>query len=251
MTPLRFSTITYNIWADARWPEREPGLRAFMSTFVPDILCLQEARPASLKAIDECLTKHARIHDDLPGWTCEGNIYWNTELFEEQEHGAEDVGMLELKRRLFWVRLNVKATGKKLLVATAHFTYQGHPNEVKTGLSPRVHQTRQTIENLNRIVGAEEPALFMGDLNDPVHPHRMLDQAGYVNCFKALGLPALPTHPARPTSLPKFGFQADQAIDWVVANKYLRPISACVPHFYYEDLAPSDHWPILAMYESI
>ena len=40
-------------------------------------------------------------------------------------------------RRLFWARLQVKALGRSMLVATAHLTHQRHPDESATGRSPR------------------------------------------------------------------------------------------------------------------
>ena len=36
--------MTYNIWASARWPEREESLKHFLQFHQPDILCLQEIK---------------------------------------------------------------------------------------------------------------------------------------------------------------------------------------------------------------
>jgi hypothetical protein len=41
----------------------------------------------------------------------------------------------------------------------------------------------------------------------------------------------------------------NQCIDWLVANREARPVAAAVPHFYLHDAAPSDHWPVQAVYE--
>ena len=174
MVPTRLSIATYNIWNTMRWDVREPALRQFASLFKPDILCLQELRAETQACLDEELPTHERVHDDLPGWTCEGNIYWNSDYLKEIEHGAVDVGMLEEHRRLFWVRLELIEQDRTVIVSTAHFTYQGNPDERANGQSPRVEQTRRTIAALQRLVGKDEPAFFMGDLNDPVHPMRML-----------------------------------------------------------------------------
>jgi hypothetical protein len=41
----------------------------------------------------------------------------------------------------------------------------------------------------------------------------------------------------------------NETIDWIVANKEARPVAACEPRFYLKDFAPSDHWPVQAVYE--
>jgi hypothetical protein len=40
-----------------------------------------------------------------------------------------------------------------------------------------------------------------------------------------------------------------EAIDLNTANKQARAIAASVPQYYYGDIAPSDHWPVQAIYE--
>ena len=146
MHPVRLSIVTYNIWNTMRWDVREPALRQFAELFNPDILCLQELRGETQACLDEAMPGHTRVHDDFEGWTSEGTIYWNRTYFSEVEHGIEDVGMLEEKRRLFWVRLKLTGQDRTLFVGTAHYTYQGHPIERDTGQSPRIEQTRRTIE---------------------------------------------------------------------------------------------------------
>jgi hypothetical protein len=43
--------------------------------------------------------------------------------------------------------------------------------------------------------------------------------------------------------------QWTEAIDLNTANKQARAIAASVPQYYYGDIAPSDHWPVQAIYE--
>jgi exonuclease III len=250
MFPIRLSLVTYNLWNTQRWPERAPALKQFVEVYYPDVLCLQELRVETQSFLDGVLARHCRVHDALPGWTCESNIYWNADLLEELAHGAEDVGILEQHRRLFWVRLQPKGTERTIFVSTAHFTYQGNPREWETGLSPRVAQARRTVEALQRLVRQGEPAFFMGDLNDGVNPPRILRQAGYVQCFAALGQLSPPTCPCVPTKNLDIGiYLGDQTLDWLVANERARPVAAQVPHCFHGDIAPSDHWPVLAVYE--
>jgi endonuclease/exonuclease/phosphatase family metal-dependent hydrolase len=250
MFPMRLSLVTYNLWNTERWPLRAPALRQFADIFRPDVLCLQELRAETQAYLDTVMPRHTRIHDTFPGWTCEGNIYWHRGLFREVDHGAEDVGILEVHRRLFWVRLQPMDHQRTILVSTAHFTYQGHPQEIETGVSPRLAQVRRTIAVLQRLVRDDEPAWFMGDLNDPALPVQMLHEAGYMSCFAALGVQCPPTFPCYPTANVASGARVtNQTIDWIVANRHTRVIAAQVPHCYSGDIAPSDHWPVLAVYE--
>ena len=250
MFPIRLSIVTYNLWNTKRWPLREPALRQFLDLYYPDILCVQELCTETQSFLDAALPRHERVHDNLPGWTCESNIYWNSDLVEGLAHGAEDVGMLEEHRRLFWARLKLRKQNRTVFVSTAHFTYQGHPRERESGQSPRIAQTQRTVDALGRLVREDEPAFFMGDLNDPVHPMRILHEAGYPSCFAALAILSPPTWPCIPTKNSEpGGMITNQTIDWLVANEHARPIAAQVPHCFCGDIAPSDHWPVLAIYQ--
>ena len=42
---------------------------------------------------------------------------------------------------------------------------------------------------------------------------------------------------------------SNQTIDWLVANQHCKALAAQVPQCYYGDVAPSEHWPVLAVYE--
>jgi exonuclease III len=248
--PVRLSLVTYNLWNTRRWSERAPALKHFVEIYDPDVLCVQELRAETQSFLDATLVRHCRVHDDLPGWTCESNIYWNGELLEKVAHGVDDVGILEEHRRLFWVRLGLRGTDQTIFVSTAHFTYQGNPRERETGLSPRIEQARRTVNVLGRRVHEGEPAFFMGDLNDGVNPLRILRQAGYVSCFAFLGQLSPPTYPCVPTKNIEAGAHlGEQTLDWLVANDRARPVAAQVPHCFHGDIAPSDHWPVLAVYE--
>jgi endonuclease/exonuclease/phosphatase family metal-dependent hydrolase len=192
------------------------------------------------------LAAHGYIKDELPGWTCESNIFWHKDYFTELAHGLEELEMPEQNRGLFWVRLKLKGSSKTIFIATAHFTWQGYSEEIETGLTLRNRQARQTIEYLQKLVNHDEPAFFMGDLNDPVIPHIFFPQAGYESCFKDLNLLCPPTYPAVPTS---DDISENQTIDWIFSNGKAKTISASVPQFYFNGFAPSDHWPVHAIYQ--
>lgn len=242
--PLRFVAMTYNLWATQKWPEREPALRKLLRTFQPDILCVQELRPETRACLDEELPEHGRVDDVFEGWIRQGNIYWSNALFDLVTYGAEDVGILESFRRLFWVRLKFKGAGQTLFVSTAHFTYQGNQREREVGISPRLEQARRTAEALNRLAFANEPVLFMGDLNDSVNPIRLLRRSGLQDSFTALGIPCIPTHPVLPSS----DWRTPQVLDWQFHRGPLRVFHTTVVDFFAGGVAPSDHKPVITTY---
>lgn len=249
--PTRITLLTYNLWNTVRWPERQPALEQFFLRFQPDIFCLQELRAETRAALDETLPDYRRVVDSFPGWERESNIYWNGSLLEEAAHGFEDIAIdSDEYRGLFWARLALRHTQRTLLVSTAHYTYQGHKKEMENGCSPRLEQARRTVAALARLAQPGEPVFFMGDLNDPVLPIDVLQQAGYHSCFARLGLLPPPTWPSLPTAnLTPASLFSNQTIDWIVSNDQARPLAALVPQFYHGDFSPSDHWPVFSLYE--
>lgn len=250
MTRLRASFCTYNLWNTQRWPEREAPLRGFLRTFQPDVLAVQELREPVRDCIDATLRGHRRVIDPGTGWAQESNLWWRDALFEYVEHGAHDFGSHEATRALFWVRLTRRDGGGTLIAATAHLTHTSHEHEATTGQSPRIEQTRAIRDGLARIAGSGEPVWLMGDFNDPFHPSQMLHEAGYTSCFADLGLQPPPTFPAMPTAA-RGGLQHqfNVCFDWITAKGPARALAAHSPRFFQDDLSPSDHWPVLAVYD--
>jgi endonuclease/exonuclease/phosphatase family metal-dependent hydrolase len=245
--PIRFTVCTYNIWTDTRWPERRTALQKFVQLHKPDILCVQELQADSKHALDEVLSAtHARVEDPFEGWTREGNIYWNRAFFELVEYGAEQIGIIEEYRRMFWARLRLNdGSGRTLLVSTAHYTYPNHPQVVPTEKNVRIPQARATIAELARLREADpdEPQLFMGDLNDREVPIYMLIESGLQDCFSSLGRVSPFTFPAFPTSR-----GVPTTIDWLMHRGPITVMTAEVPDFFDGDLSPSDHKPIIATF---
>jgi endonuclease/exonuclease/phosphatase family metal-dependent hydrolase len=250
ISPLRISIVTYNIWLTKRWARRAPALEKFLRLFDPDILALQELQPRSRGLIDRTLAAHERVDDRFRGWSTESNIYWRAALFSGEDHGAEDVGIDQGSRRLFWVRLRRADGGGSVVIATAHLTHQRAAQESRTGRSPRVRQVSRVISALGRIAREDEPVFFMGDMNDPMHPTHQLHDAGYTSCFGALGLVPPSTFKCYPTADVEPGMPpVSQCVDWLYANARARAVAATVPQFFFRDSAPSDHWPVQAVYE--
>ncbi|ADJ28871.1 endonuclease/exonuclease/phosphatase family protein [Nitrosococcus watsonii] len=240
----RFVVCTYNLWQDERWPERQEPLRQFITLHRPDILCVQELCPQSQSLLDQTLPTHQRVDDPFEGWKRESNIYWNESLFYLLEYGAENIGILEQWRRLFWVRLQPQITGgPPLLVATAHYTWPGNHQERNDRVNVRVAQALNTVKMLRRLATQSSPLLFMGDLNDHYLPLKVLQEGGLTDCFTALGRIPQITRPAYPTYV-----HTPQVVDWVLHWGPLQPMTSDVVDFFVGDVAPSDHKPLLATY---
>ena len=242
--PPRFVACTLNLWAEHRWPERQEALRQFLKHHLPDILCVQELRPATRKFIDTVLKTHRRVEDPFEGWLREGNIYWNRQLFDLVEYGEEDIGIAEELRRLFWVRLRLRTgDGPTLFVSTAHYTWAGNAQEAATGLNPRLAQARRTVEALQRLAPSSEPLLFMGDLNDALHPLRILREGGLTDSFEALGCGYRPTYPTvLHSSWPPV------TLDWMLHRGAILPMTGEVVDLYVDGVCPSDHKPVVTTY---
>eukprot|EP00933_Yihiella_yeosuensis_P062775 TRINITY_DN6576_c0_g1_i1.p1 TRINITY_DN6576_c0_g1~~TRINITY_DN6576_c0_g1_i1.p1 ORF type:complete len:294 (+),score=43.31 TRINITY_DN6576_c0_g1_i1:511-1392(+) len=270
--PLRFSCFTWNIWKKGGkelhdWERRRPALQAVISRFQPDILCVQEAHKLSLEALAEVLPNHQRVLDvSNPGWESESNIFWNSSVFAKEAHGTADAGIDGI-RSVFWVLLRAKALGGHLLVATAHLTWQGAPGEGQGGPNPRVAQSESMAKlitdlakpnsKLSDMAGVENfqgaPVLLMGDFNEGFFPRQILEGHGFVDCFKALGLPATATHPQRPCADDSEESLADHVLDWIFMlnqgeAKNLRCLLAQVLKGVSGGYA-SDHMPVSAVYE--
>jgi exonuclease III len=247
------------------WPQRRLPIIECFTAFTPDILCIQELHPLLHDTIVEALPTHTFIQDEFPGWQNEGNIYWNRDMFNMLEYGMVDIGIMEPLRRLFWARLAIKvATNenkeqnqsdtRELLVATAHYTWEGHEEERKTDINLRKQQTRRTVTALQDLTAKfNNPhlaVLFMGDLNENYHPRRILREAGFVDCFAELRLPTPITHPQRPAE-PKEDIQVGTTLDWIMQNKYARPIlaNALQNVFCTGGYSVSDHCPVMCVYE--
>lgn len=245
----RFSALSINLWNTQRWPDREAPVRALLARG-PDVLCVQELRPPIAATIDQGLPHHARVVATGRGWTHESNVWWDARRFTAVAHGAEPFGAVEPDRRVFWVRLAHRPTGSEVVVATVHLTWLGASDEVVTGLSPRLAQTREVVRVLDTIAG-DGPCLVMGDLNDPVVPPRVLREAGFVDAWSALGVvppatfPAFPLSPEgtrRPPLLPP------STLDWQFHRGAIGPIMTEVIDQPWRGIAPSDHRPLLTLY---
>jgi len=248
--PVRVSIVTYNLWNNERWPDRARSLAGFLDVFAPDVLAVQELVPETRDFLDTQLRAHARVDDAETGWGTESNIWWRSDFFDEIEHGAADFGCTEYaNRRVFWVRLAPRHSTGTFVVATVHLTDFGTRREIETGESPRVREAQAVAAALTSLVADGEPAFVVGDFNDAFGHLVPLLMAGYTSSYGALRqIPPM----TLPASLDRFGgggFSSAFVLDWILANPHARALATASPHFYVDDLPPSDHWPVHAVYE--
>ena len=243
MHPFTFLACTYNLWGTYRWDERWLALERFLDVNKPDVLCAQELSSDAIDLIKVTLPWIRNVEDPFPGWVEEGNIFWNSQLFELDEYGVEDIGMLEEFRRLFWVRLATES-GSTFVVATAHFSQTGNEREITEHINVRIGQAEDGVASLDNLVRKNEPVLFMGDFNDYIHPLRVLRAGGFDDSFNALGRETPVTYPALP--LPQ---QPPELLDWMMHRGPIRPTLTSVVDFYVGETPPSDHKPILTTYQ--
>ena len=148
--------------------------------------------------------------------------------------------MPEQYRGFFWVRLKLKGSDITIFIATAHFTQQEYLKEFETGFTPRNNQIHQTIKCLKKLVKNNEPAFFMGDLNDPVLSEYFLSKEGYNSCFQDLNLLSPPTHP----TLPMIDVQGhNKTIDYIFCNRKQKQYLPLYRSFI------SNIWPVHTIYQ--
>jgi endonuclease/exonuclease/phosphatase (EEP) superfamily protein YafD len=246
----RFTAMTLNIWNLQRWPAREAPLRRLLERG-PDVLCVQELRPSLATLIDGALPEHRRVTDALTGWSHEGNIWWDTRHFSLVEYGAEHYAAIEPDRRMFWVRLLHQAAQQELVVASVHLTWLGGSDEVTTGNNPRLPQSQAVAAALDRIAG-EGVCLIMGDFNDPAVPPRVLREAGLLDAWQELGVVPPPTFPAfdvNEEGSRRAPFVPPTTLDWQFHRGPVRPVMTETIDAPYRGVAPSDHRPLMTLYE--
>ncbi|MFA6774993.1 MAG: endonuclease/exonuclease/phosphatase family protein [Sphaerochaetaceae bacterium] len=241
----RMSLISLNLWNTEHLESRMPALTSFLTTYATDIFCFQEIRPVLCVLFDKILPGYTRVKGAESGWTQEDTIYFNSSLFAELEHGWVDLHMPEPMRGLFWVRLKTP-DGKRLVIATVHFTHQLNADENRTGMPYRPAEAR-TVAKILPEVASGDGIILAGDFNDPVQPTRILcEEGGFSDVFRLLSVPAPCTFPCL--------FLTDEewlveGIDKIMVRNGVKPLMASSPHFHLPGSVLSDHWPVMGMFE--
>lgn len=253
--PLTFVAQSHNLWGDHHAEGRVEAMRALYERRAPDLLATQETRRWSRDILDAAMPGHERVQDDFAGWESQSNLWWNSELFSEVEHGAEDVGIHDTNARLFWVRLQVKGQDRTILWTTAHLSYSGNSVEVETGVNQRTPQAHRVTEELARLAHPDEPVFFASDTNAIATAIWVIGNAGYIDSFSALNRQAPPTHPVVPNpfrevvATPKSPIASPhKTIDYIFFRGPVHPRSAEVVEFFHLGISPSDHYPVASTF---
>ncbi len=253
VAPITFTAMTLNVWGDHHGEHRRAALERLFTVRPPDLLATQELRGWSRGIADIALADHARVADEFAGWEHQSNLWWSTVLFEEIEHGADDVGILAPDARLFWVRLGVLGEpGRVLLFATAHLTWPGHEVERANGVNLRTGQARNIVARLDDLADGGD-VIFTTDINDIGGPVWEFGNGGFCDSFSALERHSPPTHPVLPnpfaegigTSRSPLASPA-KAIDWIFLRGRIQARASEVVEFFHRGIAPSDHAPVVA-----
>ena len=253
--PLTFIAQSHNLWGDHHAEGRVEAMRALYERRAPDLLATQETRAWSREILDAAMPGHERVHDDFAGWESQSNLWWNSELFSEVEHGAEDVGIHDANARLFWVRLRVVGEERTILWTTAHLSYSGNAVEVETGVNQRTPQAHRVTEELARLALPDEPVFFASDTNAIATAIWGVGNAGDIDSFRALNKHGPPPHPVVPNpfrdvvATPKSPIASPhKTIDYIFFRGPVRPRSAEVVEFFHRGISPSDHYPVASAF---
>lgn len=253
MIPTTFTTMTANLWGDHHGPERRDAISGLLTVRPPDLLATQELRAWSRDAVDATLPGHHRVEDEFDGWEHQSNLWWASDLFEEIEHGADDVGILDRDARLFWVRLRVvDGSDRRLVLATAHLTWPGHEVERGNGVNLRTGQAGRVVARLGELAG-DGAVVFTTDINDIGGPNWVFGNAGYLDSFSALNRHSPPTHPVWPDPFAEVVgtrrsplASPSKAIDWIFLRGGVRSRASEVVEYFQRGIAPSDHHQVVA-----
>jgi len=259
---MRLSVCTWNVWGhEAAWQSRLGRLCDALGVLLPDVLLLQEVVPEQLEALDRFLLQYGlkRVLGGMEeGWCSESAIYYSLALFQRvHSFGLEDlkmVGDYHKNRGLFWARLQTHE-GLHVFVSTAHLPWVGSEEECSTGVNQRIAPCQLINSHLQRLVMIEEDALvvFCGDLNEDFHPPRIIagpgNPLGLTELFQALDCAPPITHPVRPSSVQEEA-RPDRTIDWLFFRARAgRPLCAMAKTIRGGHPPPSDHLPVLAVFE--
>lgn len=238
-----FSVATYNVYGDYEWPDRAEALHAVVQLIQPDILGVQELKPGNGSVIADALPNHRRVDDRFIGWLNEGNIFWSTKTFDLVEYGAEDIGICEPWRRLFWVRLQPKQADETILVANVHLTWDGHACIQQEGKQRRERMAQAAADVLKTLAKPDEAVILLGDMNESGAALDVFRNNGFIDSVGADGQPVPYTYPADPSTTTWRG-----TIDWQFHQGPLQVLRSNTIDFMLDDIAPSDHKPVLVTY---
>ena len=262
--PLR--VMTFNIRfgtaedGENHWDRRKEHVAETIRSFDPDVVGYQEMMPF----------QETFVLDQVPGYALSGStqnlegrqqraasaqIAWKDERFERIDTGLFHISQTpdtfggddwdsNQPRRVEWVELRERDSGRSLHVFNTHFDHIG-------GIS-KEHGARLMRERMNRIAG-EGPVLVLGDFNtkaftgkpyvilmnaDSEEPPRLID-----------GFAAANPDPDWTGTFNKFEAENQRTarIDWILHTDHFVPEEVRINRVTFDGRFPSDHYPVEAL----
>jgi endonuclease/exonuclease/phosphatase family metal-dependent hydrolase len=123
----------------------------------------------------------------------------------------------------------------------------GAPEEIASGVNPRIAICLKINEHLTRLVSVDDALVVLGgDMNEDYHPVRILS-ATLKELFQSLDMAAPITHPIRPSHALEEA-RPNRTLDWLLFRGG-RPLCAMAKTIRGGAPAPSDHTPVVGVFE--
>jgi endonuclease/exonuclease/phosphatase family metal-dependent hydrolase len=242
-----------NNWNDAKTPRRERVIRVIRD-YDPDVLGVQEARHGQIVDLREALPGFEFYgvgrDDGKKGGEYTG-IYYRKDRFKRLDAGSfwlssepEVPGSKfksapdALTRMASWVLLSGEQPDAKFLVLNTHWDHISKPAR---------RQSAALIRSRLVELGDGAPAIVMGDLNAPETSPELKElvqgDGALIDSYRAL-------FPAVTSDEGSFGgWQGKRdghRIDFILHTKEFKPVAAEILRTSYDNLWPSDHYPVTA-----
>ncbi|MCR4317255.1 MAG: endonuclease/exonuclease/phosphatase family protein [Planctomycetes bacterium] len=255
-----FKVMSFNVRASAldltgdhTWRNRRDAARKVLEENEPDILGLQEALPNQVSDVQSALPDH-ESHAAAGGGLNTVFIRKGTfEVLDEgsfwhSDAGARLQGPFDVPRFTYWLKLRHVESEREFIFANTHFSSQSGPM--------RELAARLSIENFREFSEAL-PVIYLGDFNsEPTHPaYSMLTSVngheaagGYFrDAFPVSGqredvTASVTAHDWRGVEN-KIGHRIDHVL---LAGEGVRANSWRCVQTTYDDVFPSDHFPVTA-----
>jgi endonuclease/exonuclease/phosphatase family metal-dependent hydrolase len=244
---------TENNWNDAKFPRRERVFRVIRE-YDPDVLGVQEARHGQIVDLREALTGYEFYgvgrDDGKTGGEYTGIFYRRNRLkrldagsfwlsSEPAVPGSKFKSAPDaLTRMASWVLLRGEQPDARFLVLNTHWDH--------ISKSAR-RQSAALIRDRLAELGDGAPAIVMGDLNAPETSPELKalvrGDGALIDSYRALF--AKPS--ADEGSFGGWQGQRDgHRIDFILHTKEFKPVAAEIMRTSYDNLWPSDHYPVTA-----
>lgn len=230
------------------WPNRLPLLADLYQNFKPDILGTQEGRQIQIKELDDAipnldLVDSHRSYIDERMYPC---LFVNLQTISVERSG--DIWLSEtphtagsksfdsaFPRLCTWAEITVKASGKQLMIVNTHLDH--------ILSSTRLSQIHVLIKEVKKV--NDRPLIIMGDFNESPLTEVKKD---LMDAFD-LKDPWIEKNFTEETS--HHGFSGTKAvtgdrIDWILMPKDFTCTDLVMDKRSFQNVYPSDHYPLLA-----